>query len=87
MTAATKTSKKLDFKTSAPAPKSLRWIATLTYRTNAGPEIKQHFIDEISDLHDLVEDGPNFYLLASALIEPNPAHFNSEAVKEVLAEA
>jgi hypothetical protein len=62
----------------------LRWIATITYRTREGFQVKRHHIDEVSELHDLVEDGPNFYLMTSAVIEPNPAHFTAALINDAL---
>jgi hypothetical protein len=51
-----------------------RWIATITYdhgdRTFLGTERE---IDELSELHDLVEHGPNFYSIAKIEIVINPA--------------
>lgn len=40
-----------------------RWLATITYRTDDGPVGVDHAIEEIEDLHDIVERGPNFYAI------------------------
>lgn len=37
-----------------------RWTATITYRTEHGPVDVPHDIDEIEELHDLVEAGPHW---------------------------
>lgn len=37
-----------------------RWIATVTYRTNDGPLDVAHDIEEIADLHELIEAGPSW---------------------------
>jgi hypothetical protein len=37
-----------------------RWKATVTYRTDAGPNEVIHDLAEIRDLHDLVERGPHW---------------------------
>ena len=37
-----------------------RWSATVTYRTEAGPNKVTHDIEELDDLHELVERGPHF---------------------------
>lgn len=40
-----------------------RWTATVHYRTDNGPLDVTHLIEELEDLHDLVEAGPNFYAI------------------------
>lgn len=37
-----------------------RWLAEITYRTDAGPNVVPHDLTELSDLHDLVERGPHW---------------------------
>jgi hypothetical protein len=37
-----------------------RWKATIHYRTNAGPVDVEHDIEEIEELQDLVELGPDW---------------------------
>ena len=37
-----------------------RWRCTVYYRTEGGPVDVIHFVDEIEDLHDLIERGPHF---------------------------
>ena len=37
-----------------------RWQATVHYRTDAGPLDIQHDLEEIGDLHELVEAGPHW---------------------------
>lgn len=41
-----------------------RWIATIYYRTDGGILDVTHAIEELEDLHDIVEAGPNFYAIA-----------------------
>jgi hypothetical protein len=43
--------------------KHARWLATITYRTDNGLVAVDHAIEEIEDLHDIVERGPNFYAI------------------------
>lgn len=40
-----------------------RWTATIYYRHDAGLVDVVHYIEEIEDLHELVEAGPNFYAI------------------------
>jgi hypothetical protein len=37
-----------------------RWHATITYRTAHGPAAVEHTFEEIEELHDLVERGPDW---------------------------
>ena len=41
----------------------LRWKAVATYRTNNGPVDVEHFFEELEDLHDLIEAGPDWNTL------------------------
>lgn len=43
-----------------PEVKFVRWIATVYYRTQAGLVDVQHDIEELFELQDLVERGPNW---------------------------
>jgi hypothetical protein len=45
-----------------------RWLATIHYNTDAGPLTVDHAIEEIEDLHDIVEAGPNFYTIDQIVI-------------------
>lgn len=40
-----------------------RWLAMIHYMTDAGSLQVDHAIEEIEDLHDIVERGPNFYTI------------------------
>jgi len=46
-----------------------RWIADIDYE---GVGVVSHYLDEICDLHSVVERGPNFYLINSIDIRLNP---------------
>lgn len=37
-----------------------RWLAEISYNTENGPVVVPHDLEEISDLHDLVERGPHW---------------------------
>ena len=38
----------------------MRWNAEIIYLTDDGENVVEHFIEEIEDLHDLVEAGPDW---------------------------
>lgn len=48
-----------------------RWIVTVTYDTKTGPTNVVYYVEEMKDVHDLIERGPNFYLIDSVVIRPN----------------
>lgn len=37
-----------------------RWLATIHYRTDAGLVDVDHELDEVEELHDLIERGPHW---------------------------
>lgn len=41
----------------------VRWIATFFYRTDAGIIDVDHGFEELDELHDLVERGPDWHTL------------------------
>ncbi|WP_395393142.1 hypothetical protein WBP07_18185 [Novosphingobium sp. BL-8A] len=47
-----------------------RWVAHITYRRDAGNEVRMVSFEEIADLHEIVEAGPNFYAIESIVIRP-----------------
>ena len=59
----------------------IRWIATLTYRSNQGIQVIERRMSEMSELHYLVEGGPNFCLLISAVVLPNSEHFSRPVIE------
>lgn len=49
-----------------------RWTATVYYHTAAGePLTVTHDFDELADLHDLIERGPNFYAIERIVVRIN----------------
>ena len=42
-----------------------RWLVVLTYRTEHGPVEVEHFVEELEEIHDLVEAGPDWNTLVS----------------------
>ncbi len=49
-----------------------RWHVTITYRTADGETEVDHAVEEISELHDIVERGPSFYTIKDIHIVPAP---------------
>lgn len=50
-----------------------RWIATIDYLVDAGTVLQvEHHFEEISDLHDFVEKGPNWNAIDKITITLNP---------------
>lgn len=41
----------------------LRWIATVTYRTDSGPTEVNHAFQELDELADIIEAGPNWFAI------------------------
>ena len=38
----------------------VQWIADVTYRTKKGPVDVRHHMEELLELHELIERGPSF---------------------------
>lgn len=38
----------------------MRWKATIFYRSENGPVDVEHELDEVGDIHDVVEKGPHW---------------------------
>jgi hypothetical protein len=49
----------------------LRWHVVAHYRTNNGLLDVHHDIEELAELHDLIEQGPNWYCLVRIEITRN----------------
>ena len=66
------------------APQDFRWIAEIVYRTKSGPVDVQHHFEEISDLHDIVELGPDWNTIISVTVRLNPirSEFDGDTVEE-----
>lgn len=48
-----------------------RWIAMITYRHDDRDETRVVSFEEMSDLHDIVEAGPNFYAIKEIHVKPS----------------
>lgn len=42
-----------------------RWLAKISYRTEIGTKLVNHEFEELYELHDLVEKGPDWDAIAS----------------------
>jgi hypothetical protein len=54
------------------APEHPRWIATVTYRSERGPIDIDHHFEELDELWDLIERGPNWNALVEIKVILNP---------------
>lgn len=59
--------------TTGEAGEPPRWIADVVYLGKAEKRVFTHLVDEIEQLHELVESGPNFYCIDHIVIRLNPA--------------
>ena len=48
-----------------------RWVARITYRRDTGNEARVVSFEELHELHDIIERGPNFYAIESIVITTN----------------
>jgi hypothetical protein len=56
----------------AYAKRYARWIATSTYRSERGPVVVEHYIEELEDVHNLIEYGPDWNSLVDLKVVLNP---------------
>jgi hypothetical protein len=49
-----------------------RWIAAATYRSDRGLVVVDYYVEEIEELHDLIEYGPNWLSLVELKVVLNP---------------
>jgi hypothetical protein len=49
-----------------------RWIATATYRGEHAPTVVEHHVEELSEVQDLIERGPDWNALVHVNIVLNP---------------
>jgi hypothetical protein len=48
-----------------------RWKAVVEYRSDDGPHSVTHYLEEIADLHLVIEHGPNWNLLIRCTVTLN----------------
>ncbi len=48
-----------------------RWKAIIEYRTDDGPEAVEHYFEEISDQHLIIEHGPDWNFLIRCTVTLN----------------
>jgi hypothetical protein len=49
-----------------------RWLARVTYRGELGPIEVDHHFEELKELHDLIERGPDWNTIEDIVIRLNP---------------
>lgn len=48
-----------------------RWVARITYRHDDRDEVRMVSFEELYELHDIIERGPNFYAIKEIVICTN----------------
>ncbi len=48
-----------------------RWKAVVTYFSESGDVDVEHFLEELADIHEVVERGPNWYAIKDIVITLN----------------
>jgi hypothetical protein len=48
-----------------------RWRVDIEYRSEEGGQFACHFIEEIADLHEIIEQGPHFDTIVKCVITVN----------------
>lgn len=52
--------------------KKPRWVASIYYRHDVGePEERLFTFEELEELHDIVEAGPDFYSIVNIVVMPS----------------
>jgi hypothetical protein len=49
-----------------------RWLAVVTYRAEVGPVEVDHHLEELEELQDLIERGPDWNTIISIVVTLNP---------------
>ena len=64
----------------------LRWIATVIYRGDLGPIDVEHHVEELSELHDLVERGPDWNCIEriEIVLHPKRRAYNDTVEESLL---
>lgn len=55
-----------------------RWKALIEYRTDEGSQSVEHYFEEISELHLIIEHGPDWNLLVRCTVTLNRADSGEE---------
>lgn len=48
-----------------------RWKAVLEYSTTTGPEVTEHYLEEVTELHNVMEHGPDWNTLIKCTLTLN----------------
>jgi hypothetical protein len=51
----------------------LRWLIEIDYRTENGSVTVDHHVEELEELHDVVEHGPDWNTIEEIRVSPQPA--------------
>ena len=62
----------------------LRWIVTIVYRGDLGLIDVEHHVEEIADVHDMIERGPDWNCLERVEIKLNPKRADNCTYEESL---
>jgi len=62
-----------------------RWRGVIEYRTDEGMETVEHYFEEISDLHLIVEHGPDWNRLIRCVVTLNRQDDGSEQNSDQMA--
>jgi hypothetical protein len=52
--------------------KHLRWLVEIDYRTVNGSTTVDHHVEELEELHDVVEHGPDWNMIEEIRVHLNP---------------
>lgn len=63
-----------------------RWKAVVTYKTISGLMTDTFVFEEIFELHNLIEEGPNFYCIESIVITHHAGRVELMALEEAATE-
>jgi hypothetical protein len=61
-----------------------RWLAVVTYRSESGPIHVDHRLEELEELHELIERGPDWNTIEEIVLRLNPrrAVYPSDTVEK-----
>lgn len=62
--------------------KHRRWLATVTFAADGGPLEVEHHFEELAELHDIVENGPDWNAIESIVVRLNPLRRQPVTIEE-----
>ena len=63
-----------------------RWLVVATYFTDSGEIDVEHFIEELLEIHDIIERGPSWYTLKKISIYHNRDEARTMTIEESMME-